>query len=158
METTNTKGQKLTETQEDYLEAILELLETKREVRNMDLADNFGVKRATVTRALQLLTRKGLIVHRMNGNITLTEAGREIAADIRERHVLFSHFFRDILSLNEAEASDTACKIEHSISGTALHNFREFIKKVDDCGCFLAVSAGKDETGTVEKTGNSCKC
>lgn len=153
METINTKEQKLTETQEDYLEAILELLETKREVRNMDLADNFGVKRATVTRALQLLTRKGLIVHRMNGNITLTDTGHEIAADIRERHVLFSHFFKDILSLDETEASDTACKIEHSISGTALHNFREFIKKVDNCGCFIAGSAREDKTETDEKTG-----
>lgn len=123
----------LTSTQEDYLEAILELTDEKTVARNMELASRLGVKRATVTRALKLLTQKGLVEHEMNGYITLTELGKTIACDIRDRHELFRHFFHDILELEESEADGIACRIEHAVSGEALSKFRKFIKHADEC-------------------------
>ena len=98
-EKTNDKN--LTSTQEDYLEAILELTEKRVVARNMELSSKLGVRRATVTRALKLLTQKGLVNHEMNGYVTLTDEGKAIAQDILARHGLFKHFFRDILNLEE---------------------------------------------------------
>ena len=66
-EKTNDKN--LTSTQEDYLEAILELTEKRVVARNMELSSKLGVRRATVTRALKLLTQKGLVNHEMNGYV-----------------------------------------------------------------------------------------
>ena len=123
----------LTSTQEDYLEAILELTAERVVARNMELSSKLGVRRATVTRALKLLTQKGLVNHEMNGYVTLTEEGKVIAQDILARHELFKHFFRDILNLEEDEADEIACKIEHTVSGNALNKFRLFIKRADEC-------------------------
>ena len=130
-EKTNDKN--LTSTQEDYLEAILELTEKRVVARNMELSSKLGVRRATVTRALKLLTQKGLVNHEMNGYVTLTDEGKAIAEDISARHELFKHFFRDILNLEEEEADEVACKIEHTVSGNALQKFRLFIKRADEC-------------------------
>ena len=130
-EKTNDKN--LTSTQEDYLEAILELTEKRVVARNMELSSKLGVRRATVTRALKLLTQKGLVDHEMNGYVTLTDEGKAIAQDILARHELFRHFFRDILNLEEDEADEIACKIEHTVSGNALKKFRLFIKRADEC-------------------------
>ena len=130
-EKTNDKN--LTSTQEDYLEAILELTEKRVVARNMELSSKLGVRRATVTRALKLLTQKGLVNHEMNGYVTLTDEGKAIAQDILARHELFRHFFRDILNLEEDEADEIACRIEHTVSGNALQKFRLFIKRADEC-------------------------
>lgn len=121
----------LTSTQEDYLEAVLELTSEKIVTRNKDLADKLGVKRATVTRSVKALALKGLIDHETHGYITLTEKGREIAVEITSRHDLFNHFFRDILKLDRNEANAIACRIEHLISGDALTKFKSFVAKVD---------------------------
>lgn len=131
VEKTNDKN--LTSTQEDYLEAILELTEKRVVARNMELSSKLGVRRATVTRALKLLTQKGLVNHEMNGYVTLTDEGKVIAQDILARHELFRHFFRDILNIEEDEADEIACKIEHTVSGHALDKFRLFIKRADEC-------------------------
>ena len=130
-ERTNDKN--LTSTQEDYLEAILELTEKRVVARNMELSSKLGVRRATVTRALKLLTQKGLVNHEMNGYVTLTDEGKAIAQDILARHELFRHFFRDILNLEDDEADEIACRIEHTVSGNALKKFRLFIKRADEC-------------------------
>ena len=130
-EKTNDKN--LTSTQEDYLEAILELTEKRVVARNMELSSKLGVRRATVTRALKLLTQKGFVNHEMNGYVTLTDEGKAIAQDILARHELFRHFFRDILNLEDDEADEIACRIEHTVSGNALKKFRLFIKRADEC-------------------------
>lgn len=127
----------LTSTQEDYLEAVLELTAVKQVARNKELADKLGVKRATVSRAVKNLAEKGLVEHENHGYITLTEKGKQIAVEIFDRHRLFTHFFRDILELDEKEADALACEVEHLISGKALKKFRCLIEKIDSCeyGC-----------------------
>lgn len=121
----------LTSTQEDYLEAVLELTSIKAVTRNMELADKLGVKRATVTRAVKALALKGLIEHEAHGYITLTEKGKKIAIDITSRHNILTHFFRDILQLENNEAENIACMVEHLISINALEKISSFVKKID---------------------------
>ena len=123
----------LTPTQEDYLEAVLELTTIRQVARNKELADKLGVKRATVSRAVKNLVGKGLIEHENHSYITLTEKGRKIAVEIFDRHRLFAHFFRDILELEEKESQSIACEVEHLISGKALKKFRCLIDKIDSC-------------------------
>lgn len=123
----------LTSTQEDYLEAVLELTAVKQVARNKELADKLGVKRATVSRAVKNLVDKGLVEHENHGYITLTETGKQIALEIFDRHRLFTHFFRDILELEEKESDNLACEVEHLISGRALKKFRCLIERIDSC-------------------------
>jgi len=123
----------LTPTQEDYLETIYVLTTKNAVTRNKDVAEKLGVRRATVTRAVKGLARKGLVDHETHGYIALTEFGRTIAFDISARHKLFRHFFRDILKLEEKEADLIACGIEHLISGDALKKFRDLVEKIDNC-------------------------
>jgi len=121
----------LTASQEDYLEAILQLTTEKKVARNMEIADLLCVKRATVTRAVKLLAAKGLVDHETHGYVTLTELGRNIAVEITARHRLFTRFFRDILGVGPAESEELACRMEHVISGSALKKFRKLIEKID---------------------------
>jgi DtxR family transcriptional regulator, Mn-dependent transcriptional regulator len=123
----------LTPTQEDYLETIYDLTQTSAVTRNKEIAENLGVRRATVTRAVKVLAEKGLVNHETHGYITLTSFGKKIAQEISSRHKLFRHFFKDILELGESESDVLACKIEHLISGEALSKFRELVAKIDVC-------------------------
>ena len=138
----------LTPTQEDYLETIYALTKKDPVTRNKDIADNLGVRRATVTRAVKALAKKGLLDHETHGYITLTEFGRTIALDISSRHKLFRHFFKDILELDEKEADKIACKVEHLISGEALEKFRDLVEKIDNC---VYKCGNEIETGTEGK-------
>ncbi len=137
----------LTSTQEDYLEAVLELTAIRQVARNKELAEKLGVKRATVSRAVKNLVDKGLIEHENHSYITLTETGKRIAVEIFDRHRLFTHFFRDILELEEQESDNLACEVEHLISGRALKKFRCLIEKIDSCehNCIQTIDAKENE-------------
>lgn len=125
--------QQLTATQEDYLETIYVLTEKNKVARNKDIADMLNVKRATVTGAIKSLAEKELINYETHGFITLTEKGFLIAKKLREKHCLFTYFFKDILGLKEKEAEDIACSVEHVIKGEALKRFKILIESVDNC-------------------------
>lgn len=127
----------LTASQEDYLEAILQLTTEKKVARNMEIADLIGVKRATVTRAVKLLAAKGLVKHKIHGYVTLTSLGRNIAVEITSRHRLFTHFFKDILGVDQLESEELACRMEHVISGSALQKFKKLIEKIDESEDFV---------------------
>ena len=129
----NSTKRMLTSTQEDYLEAVLELTAVRQVARNKELAEKLGVKRATVSRAVKVLVEKGFLVHENHSYITLTELGKTIAVDIFDKHRLLTHFFRDILELDDKEANTLACEVEHLISGKALNKFRCLIEKIDGC-------------------------
>ncbi len=123
----------LTPTQEDYLEVIFRLIEKNRVARNKDIADMLGVKRATVTGAIKSLAEKGLVNYESHGFITFTDDGRAISGRLVEKHELCKTFFFEILGLEETEAEDVACRIEHAIEGEALEKFRELIERIIEC-------------------------
>ncbi len=72
----------LTQSSEDYLEAILELSQNEEPVRSVDIADHLQVSRAGVHKAVQLLQEAGLVNHAYYGRIKLTEAGRKQAEEV----------------------------------------------------------------------------
>ena len=109
---------------ENYLETILYLSETLPGVRSVDIANELGFKKSSVSVAMKNLREKEHIAVTDAGYIYLTETGREIAEMIRERHQLLSSWLV-ALGVPEDVASEDACKLEHILSSESF----EAIKK-----------------------------
>jgi DtxR family Mn-dependent transcriptional regulator len=106
----------LTPSQEDYLEAIANIIAEKKVARTKEISSRLKVRASSVSGALSVLADLKLIHYRPYEVITLTPKGEEIAAIITSRHALLKDFFINILKANPAEAEGAACGMEHSIS------------------------------------------
>lgn len=109
------KTEKISSSLEDYLEAISEIIAVKGHAHTKDIAERLRVKMPSVTNALQALANRGLIRYQSHAPVVLTAAGAETAAVIKHRHEALKNFFRQILKLDQEEANDAACKVEHVI-------------------------------------------
>lgn len=105
----------VTESAENYLETILILSKRLPVVRSVDIANELGFKKSSVSIAMKNLREKEHILVDHSGFITLTPSGREIAEMVYERHLLFSNWLMR-LGVNEQTALEDACKIEHVLS------------------------------------------
>ena len=106
---------KTNESAENYLETILVLSQKKPVVRGVDIAEELGFKKSSVSVAMKNLRQKNLITVADNGDIRLTEDGHKIADKVYERHQLISSWLM-ILGVQEKTAIHDACRIEHIIS------------------------------------------
>ncbi len=106
---------KILKASEDYLEAMLMMKEKHGFIRSIDIAEELGVTKPSVTYATKRLRANGYITMDKDGLITLTDSGMEIAARIYERHKLLIEFFVR-LGVDEKTAREDACKVEHDIS------------------------------------------
>ena len=106
---------RLAESGEMYLETILRLSEKKERVRSIDVADEMGFSKPSVSRAVGLLKNNGLISVDGLGSITLTDKGRAVAEKTYERHIVLSELLERLGVSRETAVSD-ACKMEHVIS------------------------------------------
>ena len=100
---------------EDYLETILMLNQRMGRVRSIDVVNELGYTKASVSIAMKKLRENGYIAVDGEGNLTLLEPGLEIAQRIYSRHQLLTHFFVQ-LGVDEEVAAEDACKLEHVIS------------------------------------------
>ena len=119
------------ESGENYLETILILKERNGTVRSIDIANELGYAKPSVSRAVKLLVKKGLIVMEHSGELILTEKGLEMANSIYERHKIISEFFVDILGVDRKNADIDACRIEHVISVNTFEKIKEYVRKGD---------------------------
>ena len=103
------------ESAENYLETILELSQTLPVVRSVDIANELGYKKSSVSVAMKNLREKGHITVTDAGFIYLTESGKKIAEMIHERHELLTAWLTR-LGVPEEIASEDACKLEHVLS------------------------------------------
>jgi len=78
---------------EDYLETILMLSQRMGKVRSIDVVNELGFTKASVSIAMKKLRENGYIAVDGEGNLTLLEPGQEIAQRIYSRHQLLTHFF-----------------------------------------------------------------
>ncbi len=105
----------LSQSLEDYLEAIL-ILERKYKVaRVKQIADLLQVRMPSVTNAVKMLKEKKLVHYQKNSYISLTEEGRMIADRVSSRHSTIRIFLRDVLYFTPEDAEEAACRIEHVI-------------------------------------------
>ncbi len=105
----------MNESAENYLETILMLSKTHPVVRSVDVAEELGFKKSSVSVAMKNLREKEHITVTKEGFIYLTETGREIAEMIFERHELITNWLIR-LGVDEKIASEDACRVEHVLS------------------------------------------
>ena len=108
----------LLESGEMYLETILILCKQKSGVRAIDVGEYMGFSKPSVSRALGLLKSGGYVTVNENGFLSLTDAGREVAERIYERHTLLTELLVN-LGVNRETAVEDACRIEHYISSAS---------------------------------------
>lgn len=107
----------LLESGEMYLETILILSKKSASVRSIDVCEEMGFSKPSVSRAVTKLKSDGYIVVSKEGCLTLTESGKAVAEKIYERHTLLTEFLVS-LGVDRETAAYDACKIEHDISDT----------------------------------------
>ena len=118
---------KVNESAENYLETILILSKTLPVVRSVDIANELGFKKSSVSVAMKNLREKNHITVSDSGFITLTESGREIAEMIYERHTLLSSWLERLGVDHETAAAD-ACRMEHVISKESFEALKKHVK------------------------------
>lgn len=117
----------LQESGEMYLETIYVLTLESSFVRAVDVSDRLGYSKPSVSRAMGLLKNGGYITIGNDGNIILTEVGRETAQKIYERHSALTEFLKSI-GVDADTASADACRIEHVISDTTFSAIKYYLK------------------------------
>ena len=123
----------LSSNMEDYLEAIFHISSAKQAARAKDIADRLRVNKSSVTGALRSLSEKGYVNYAPYDIITLTDKGKILAEDVVRRHETLKDFFIKILLLEEDEAEEASCKIEHAISNKILDRIINFVEFVEIC-------------------------
>lgn len=115
------------ESAENYLETILVLSQSRPVVRSVDVATELGFKKSSVSVAMKKLRQNEHITVSPEGFIYLTEAGREIAEMIYERHKLLSSWLTT-LGVDKDIAAEDACRIEHVISKESFEAIKKHVK------------------------------
>ncbi len=115
------------ESAEDYLERILILSEKLEKVREIDIVNDMGFSKPSVSIAMKKLKDNGYIVIE-NGALTLTPQGYAIAEKIYERHKILTKGFV-LLGVDEETAAKDACKIEHDLSDETFAKIKEQVEK-----------------------------
>ncbi|MBR3415794.1 MAG: metal-dependent transcriptional regulator [Clostridia bacterium] len=116
------------ESGEMYLETVYILSQKSSAVRGIDVGEYMGFSKPSVSRAIGLLKKEGLVATDENGYIKLTEAGEERAKVIYERHTLLSQLLMN-LGVDEETATEDACRIEHYISEKTFDAIKAHVRK-----------------------------
>ena len=121
---------KTTESAENYLETILVLSKLHPTVRSIDIAEEMGFKKSSVSVAMKNLREKEHIVVSKEGFISLSDSGREIAEMIYERHELISKWLIS-LGVDEDTAVADACRMEHILSKESFEAIKKHIGQLE---------------------------
>ena len=117
---------KIQESAENYLEAILILMQKNGQVRSIDVAHYTAFSKPSISRAVGLLRDNGYVSIDQNGLLGLTEAGLKIAETIYERHTVLTDLLTK-LGVSPETAAEDACRIEHIISEETFDRIKDFL-------------------------------
>jgi len=117
------------ESAENYLETILTLSQKRPVVRSVDIANELGFKKSSVSIAMKNLREKEHITVTEEGFIYLTDSGKAIAEEIAERHEVLSAALEK-LGVPREIADEDACKMEHILSAESFHALKELFAKL----------------------------
>ena len=115
------------ESAENYLETILILSKKNPVVRSVDIAEELGFKKSSVSVAMKNLREKQNITVTKEGYIYLTESGRAIAEMIYERHEFLTNWLTS-LGVDAKIAAEDACRIEHVINPESFQAIKSYVK------------------------------
>ena len=128
------------ETAEDYVETIAEILQEKTVCRLADLSRRFGVSNVTAHRIIERLQREGLVISEPYQPVTLTAQGQRLAARCRKRHEVVYQFLTAI-GVDPATAAIEAEGIEHHVGAGTLQKFEEMTRTLRSDSAGSASSA-----------------
>ncbi len=135
---------------EDYLKTIASLSRKKKGATVTDISKVLGVKKPSVTSALERMSREGLVVHQKYGGVELTPQGARAAQDVNHRHHILCHLLIDILKVEPSIAEEDAHLMEHALSQSSLEKLEDFVE-------FIMKNTSKKEASekraTAEKKG-----
>src|ERR1700737_233466 len=114
---------------EDYLERILDLINTKGYARVVDIASSLKISQASVTNMVQRLDAEGLLKYEKYRGLVLTTAGETLARNITRRHQLLTDFLR-MLGVNEEVIYHDVEGMEHHISPQTLHAIEALVSEL----------------------------
>ena len=116
------------ESGEMYLETIYVLSQKSASVRAIDVGESMGFSKPSVSRAISLLKKDGLVTTDELGYLKLTEDGERRAKQIYERHTILTDLFIR-LGVDKKTAADDACRIEHYISDETFRAVKDHLSK-----------------------------
>lgn len=119
---------KIQQSAEDYLETILMLSRKKPMIRSIDIVNELGFSKPSVSVAMKNLRQDGYIAMNHEGYITLEPSGQKIAETIYERHELLTKLLVS-LGVDPEIAAEDACRIEHVISRESFSAIKERMEK-----------------------------
>ena len=115
------------ESGENYLETILRLSQSGKDVHSVDVAREMEVSKPAVTKAMRILTRKGY-VQIIDNHIHFTDEGKSYAESVYEKHRTLTDFLVK-LGVGRDVAEADACRMEHLISGETYAAICKFLGK-----------------------------
>jgi DtxR family manganese transport transcriptional regulator len=122
-----TRSRHASETAEDYVEAVMELVEEKGECRVLDLARYFNVSHVTVSRIVKRLQDEDLLYTKPYKPVELTAKGSKLAKRVKERHLIVLAFLTK-LGVDKANAEIDSEGIEHHVGSKTLAAMKNFLK------------------------------
>lgn len=119
---------KIQESAENYLESILKLSEQMPRVRSIDIVNELGFSKPSVSIAMKNLKENGYITINANGSIELTDKGYEIASKTYDKEKLITKLLTSF-GVSHEQAQIDACRIEHIISEESIHCIKRYLKE-----------------------------
>ena len=115
------------ESAEDYLESILIVQERLGSVRSIDIVNELGYSKPSVSIAMKKLRENGYISMAADGTITLNDSGLEVASRVYGRHKTLTRLFT-LLGVSPEIAAEDACKVEHDLNEETFARIKEFVQ------------------------------
>ena len=113
---------------EDYLKTILLLQNKNGAVRSLDVAKALNVSKPSVSAAMKLLRDGGFLIMDADKQIQLTDAGREVAEGVFEKHSIIKQCLIS-MGVDPGTAEKDACGMEHIISSETLERLKAFVRE-----------------------------
>lgn len=124
----NAENALISQSLEDYLEAIYTLAIRQTSVRITDIALHLNISKPSVNRAVNSLKTVGLVSHEPYGDIYLTDEGMARGKMCYDKHITITKFFVNILKLEPSAAETEANKIEHILSSDTVESMVKYMK------------------------------
>ena len=119
----------ISKAQEEYIKAMYVLNKQNGQIRVTDIANKMNISKASVNKAVKILKEEGMLNYEAYGDIELTSKGEELAKKILEAYDIGVLFFRDVLNLNEEQATKDAENLKTSISDEAFNALARYVHK-----------------------------
>lgn len=116
------------ESQEDYLEKILQISQKKDNVHAVDIAREMNFSKPSVSVAMNKLKEAGYIVINEKDEISLTKSGKAIAEKTLEKHLILTDLLVS-LGVDKKTAMEDACRVEHDLSDETWKAIKKYADK-----------------------------